>query len=101
MKTAVVKPLAVNVVLLLALKFAGKIIKNLRLARARLFLVEEKTVPTIICGYCEYVGQGETMEARWDDARKHELIEHPDEVKDDDGLTDKEIADELDTLKKH
>jgi hypothetical protein len=57
-------------------------------------------MPTIICSFCEYAGQGETMEARWDDARKHELTEHPDEVKDEEGATDKEITDELDILKK-
>ena len=33
-------------------------------------------MPCIMCSYCEYIGQGETMEDMWANARRHELEEH-------------------------
>lgn len=31
-----------------------------------------KKMPTIICSWCQYVGQGETLEDRINDVEKHE-----------------------------
>ena len=36
-------------------------------------------MPTIICLFCQYVGQGDEMMDRWQDANAHELKEHPKE----------------------
>lgn len=29
-------------------------------------------MPTIICSYCDYVGQGDEIEDKWQDALNHE-----------------------------
>lgn len=36
-------------------------------------------MPTIICSWCQYVGQGEELEDRQSDALVHELKEHKEE----------------------
>jgi hypothetical protein len=40
-------------------------------------------MPIVICKYCDYVGQGQTLEEKWDDAEKHEKSQHKKELKED------------------
>jgi len=42
-------------------------------------------MPTVICGYCMYVGQGECETTMWQDAQVHELEHHMEELIDEYG----------------
>jgi hypothetical protein len=36
-----------------------------------------------LCSYCEYAGRGRTLEEKWDDAEKHELEQHMEDLKEE------------------
>lgn len=40
-------------------------------------------MPLVMCSYCHYLGEGKTLEEKWKDVQKHEVLEHPGEIEEE------------------
>lgn len=40
-------------------------------------------MPVVICNYCEYMGKGRTLQDAWNDAQKHEVEVHEEDLREE------------------